>query len=100
MYKLIVLYRQPADPAAFDKHYAEVHRPLVERIPGLQKLVINRGMAAPWGGAPPYYMIAELHFPDEATFQRAMASPENVAAGKDVRKFASDIVTLMAARAE
>jgi uncharacterized protein (TIGR02118 family) len=100
MYKLIALYRQPSDPAAFDKHYAEVHRPLVEKIPGLVKLVLNRGVDAPWGGAPPYYQIAEMHFADEAAFKQAMASPENAAAGKDVRKFAGDLVTLMVARSE
>jgi uncharacterized protein (TIGR02118 family) len=100
MYKVIALYRQPADPAAFDRHYAEVHRGLVERIPGLAKLVINRGVEAPWGGAPAYYQIAEMHYPDEATFKTAMASPENAAAGKDVRKFAGDIVTLMVAQSE
>lgn len=99
MYKLIALYRQPEDPAAFDKHYQEVHRPLVERVPGLQRIVVNRGVAAPWG-TPAYYQIVEMHFADEAAFKTAMASPENAAAGNDVRKFAGTIVTLMIARAD
>ncbi|HTY59266.1 MAG TPA: EthD family reductase, partial [Bacteroidota bacterium] len=29
MTKLIALYRKPSDPAEFDKHYFEVHIPLV-----------------------------------------------------------------------
>ena len=99
MYKLIALYRQPEDTAAFDKYYADVHRPLVEKIPGLQKIVMNRGVEAPWG-APAYYLVVEMHFADEATFKTALASPENAAAGKDVRKFAGSLVTLMVARAE
>ena len=98
MYKLIALYTKPEDPAAFEKYYAEVHRPLVDRIPGLSRLVLNRGMDAPWGAPPQYYLIAELHFPDEATFKAAMASPENAACGKDLRKFAANIATLMVAR--
>lgn len=98
MYKLIALYTRPEDPAAFDAHYAQVHRPLVERIPGLARIVVNRGIDAPWGAAPPYYQVVEMHFPDEATFKAAMASPENAAAGKDIRKFAAGIVTLMVAR--
>jgi uncharacterized protein (TIGR02118 family) len=98
MHKLIAMYTQPSDPAAFDKHYKEVHRPLVERIPGLAKLVLNRGLPAPWGAPPKYYLIAEMHFKDEATFNTAMASPENAAAGKDVRGFAKDIATLMVVR--
>jgi uncharacterized protein (TIGR02118 family) len=97
MYKLIALYRKPADVAAFDKYYEEVHRPLVLRIPGLSKLVVNRGLDAPWG-APEYFQIVEMHYPDEATFKQAMASPENAAAGKDIRNFAANLVTLVMAR--
>jgi uncharacterized protein (TIGR02118 family) len=100
MYKLIALYQTPPDPAAFDKHYAEVHAPLARKIPGLRKLVVNRAIPAPWGGATPYYLIAELHFPDEATFRTGMASPENRATGKDLRQFAADIVTLVTVREE
>jgi uncharacterized protein (TIGR02118 family) len=95
MYKLIVLYATPPDPAAFDRHYAEVHAPLARRIPGLSKLVVNRGVAPPWGGESPYYLIAELHFPDRATFDAAMASPENRATGKDLRQFAAGLATLV-----
>jgi uncharacterized protein (TIGR02118 family) len=98
MYKLIALYGQPTDTVAFEQHYRDVHGPLVQKIPGLLRLVVNRGAVAPWGTAPAYYLIAEMHFPDEATFKVAMASPENAAAGKDLRKFAAGLVTLMVAR--
>ncbi|HEX2494593.1 MAG TPA: EthD family reductase [Steroidobacter sp.] len=98
MYKLVALYTQPADPAAFEKHYREVHRPLVERIPGLAKVVVNRGVEPPRGGAPAYYLMGEMHFADEAMFKAAMASPEMAAAGKDLRNFAPGIVTLVAVR--
>lgn len=100
MYKLIALYRKPADTQAFERHYAQVHTPLVRAIPGLSGLVLNRSTSPPWGGEPPYYLIAELHFPDEPTFQAAMASPENRAAGKDLRQFAGDLVTLVTVRSE
>lgn len=98
MYKLVAMYRQPADPAAFEKHYAQVHTPIVKTIPGLARLVLNRGFPPPWGGEPAFYLIAEMHFADEATFKAAMASPENRAAGKDLRQFAGDIVTLVTVR--
>ncbi len=98
MYKLIAMYRQPADPAAFDKHYVEVHTPIVKTIPGLARLVLNRGFSPPWGGEPAFHLVAEMHFADEATFKAAMASPENRAAGKDLRQFAGDIVTLVTVR--
>jgi len=32
--RLVVLYTQPADPAAFDEHYLGIHAPLAEKIPG------------------------------------------------------------------
>lgn len=98
MYKLIALYRTPSEPATFDRHYAEVHTPLVRSIPGLVALIVNRGIAPPWGGETPYYLVTEMHFPDAATFTVAMASPENRAAGKDLRQFAADLVTLVAVR--
>ena len=37
MVKLIALYRKPADIGVFEKHYFEVHIPLVEKIPNLLK---------------------------------------------------------------
>ena len=41
-----------------------------------------------------------MHYPDEATFRAVMASTVNGACGKDLRKFAPGIVTLMVAREE
>ena len=35
--KLVALYTQPEDVAAFDAHYRDVHAPLVEKVPGLQR---------------------------------------------------------------
>jgi uncharacterized protein (TIGR02118 family) len=100
MYKLFVMYKKPADPAAFEKYYFEVHLPLARRIPGLARLVVNRGIVPSWGVPPEYYLIAELHFKDEATFNAAMASPESAATSKDVGKFAADLVTMMVVREE
>jgi uncharacterized protein (TIGR02118 family) len=95
MHKLIALYRTPPDPAAFDKYYADVHLPLVKKIPGLIRTVLNRGFAPPWGGESAFYLIVEMHFADEAAFGKAMNSPENRAAGKDARQFAGELVTLV-----
>ena len=38
MSKLIALYKQPADQAAFDQAYFNTHLPLIAKVPGLQKL--------------------------------------------------------------
>jgi uncharacterized protein (TIGR02118 family) len=96
--KLLAMYTKPEDETAFWKHYKDVHLPLVMKVPGLEKAVVNRIEKNLMGGDAPYYMIAELHFPDQATFDTAMASPENRAAGKDVANFAKGLVTLVLAR--
>ena len=41
MYQLTALYSHPEDPAAFDKHYREVHAVLAAKLPGLQKFTVN-----------------------------------------------------------
>jgi len=96
MVKLIALYEKPADVEAFEEHYANVHLPLVEKIPDLRKTEVSRITAAPRGEAP-YYLMYEMYFDDMEAYNRAMASEENKAAGKDLMSFARDIVTLMIA---
>jgi uncharacterized protein (TIGR02118 family) len=92
--KLIALYRSPADEEAFLDHYHNVHLPLVAKTPHLAKTVINRVTGSPMGSAP-YFLVAEMHFPDRARFDEAMASPENRQAGKDLMGFAKELVTLL-----
>jgi uncharacterized protein (TIGR02118 family) len=95
--KLFAMYERPDDIDAFLKHYHEIHLPLVMKVPGLLRAVVNRVEKNLIGGEPPYVLIAELHFADEAAFDAAMASPENRAAGKDVMNFAKGLVTMVVA---
>ena len=97
MHKLIALYRRPDDVDAFLYHYENVHMPLVEKIPGLASVIVNRCTGAPMGGEPEYFMIVEMCYPDADTFKTAMRSPENLATGKDVMGFAKGLVTLVTA---
>ena len=52
MVKLIALYERPEDEAAFFEHYEKVHTPLAKKVPGLQKLVVNRVYADAFGREP------------------------------------------------
>ena len=97
MIKLIAMYEKPDDEAAFMEHYKNVHMPIVEKIPGLAEAHINKVVGSPMGGEPAYFLIAEMCFPDQATFDTAMASSENRAAGKDLANFAKGKVTLLIA---
>ena len=97
MVKLIVAYGMPEDPEAFDRHYAETHRPLANQIPNLERFEAGRVLGTPDGSAPPYYYVAELSFADPDVLKASMASPEGQAAGADVATFATGGATLMIA---
>ena len=51
MVKLVVLYKKPADVEAFEKHYREIHTPLVQKMPGLTKLEVTRFTGSPRSAA-------------------------------------------------
>ena len=40
MIKLVALYKRPEDVAEFDRHYSEVHSPLMSKVPGLVRMEI------------------------------------------------------------
>jgi len=96
--KLTALYQKPEDEDAFMRHYTEVHMPLVQKTPHLERATVSRVTGQPMG-APSYFLVAEMVFPDQERFQEAMKSPENRAAGKDLMGFASGLVTLIVTEA-
>jgi uncharacterized protein (TIGR02118 family) len=93
MVKLIALYKTPENPAEFDKHYDEIHTPLVKKWPGLKKLEVSRIYGAPIG-EPKHYLIAEMYFDNQESLQKALASPEGKAAARDLMQFAGNLVTM------
>jgi len=52
MADLVVLYKTPKDPAAFDKYYAETHIPLAKKLPGLRKYTVTK-VRSPRPAVPP-----------------------------------------------
>jgi uncharacterized protein (TIGR02118 family) len=89
MAQLVVTYRTPADIAAFDRHYADVHAPLAHRIPGLRRFETSAGPVMTPEGPSDIHLIAILHFDDMAAIAAAFASPEGQAAAADVANFAT-----------
>jgi uncharacterized protein (TIGR02118 family) len=81
--KLVVLYAQPDDPAAFDEHYLGVHAPLVAKLPGLERFESGRFTLALDGGEQTYHRVAELYFADQAAMNGAFGSPEGAATAAD-----------------
>jgi uncharacterized protein (TIGR02118 family) len=96
MAKILVLYNQPADPAAFDRYYYETHIPIAAKIPGLKSCVLNAGPPALIAGTKAPYLIAELTFDSMADLQFGMASAEGQATAADVANFAGAGVTILA----
>ena len=94
MYKLIALYKQPENKAAFDEHYEQIHTPLARKMPGLKRLEVSKIYGSPMGDSP-YYLLAELYFESKEALNQSMQSPEGKAAAKDLMGFAGHLVTMM-----
>lgn len=94
MVKLIALYKQPADEEKFNEHYFNTHAPITKQIPGLRKMEVTRIVGSPMGKSE-YYLLCEMYYDDHRSLNEAMKTDEGKASGKDVMKFAGDIVTLM-----
>ncbi len=93
--RLIALYQQPEDPAAFDAHYRDAHTPIILRYPGLRELRTTK--VEPIGPrSTPYYLRAEMVFGTRADLDAAMASEAGIESARDLRNFATAGVTLFA----
>jgi uncharacterized protein (TIGR02118 family) len=88
MIRMLVGYGAPEDPAAFERHYHEVHVPLAWTLPGLREYRVSRGeISSPTGDAP--YLVASLAWDSAAELEAALGSPEGAQVSADVEKFAS-----------
>ena len=90
MARMIVIYRTPADPAAFDKHYFDVHIPLAKELPGLKRYEVSKGPIVALAGASDPYLIGTLHFDSLAAIKEAFASECGQACAADRRILAPD----------
>ena len=95
MVRLLVLYGQPKDPAAFDRHYQEVHIPIAKQMKGLKKWTVGKVTGTADGSPAPYYYIADLYLESRAAFDSLLASPEGMAAVADVPNYATGGVTFL-----
>lgn len=88
MAKLVVLYKTPTDPAAFDRYYFSTHAPKAKKIPGLRGYEVSDGAVGTPAGPAPYHLVATLSFDSPADLQAALASPEGQQAAADLGNFA------------
>jgi uncharacterized protein (TIGR02118 family) len=95
MVRLLVLYGQPKDPAAFDKYYHETHIPIAKQMKGLKKWTVGKVTGTADGQPSPYYYIADLYMESRAAFDDLLASPEGQAAVADVPNYATGGATFL-----
>ncbi|MDO8346768.1 MAG: EthD family reductase [Rugosibacter sp.] len=73
--KLVVIYPTPKDVAVFEKLYQDEHVPMaVAKLAGATKIVASKVLGSP-AGDPPFYRIAEVHFPSMEALQACAGSP-------------------------
>jgi uncharacterized protein (TIGR02118 family) len=94
--RFVALFNHPEDAEAFDRHYREVHAPIVRRYPRLRDLRLTKpdGVA---GRPSPYYLLAEMGFETRADLDAALASEAGIESGRDLRNFAAAGVTMLIA---
>lgn len=90
MTRMVVVYKTPADPAAFQKHYFEVHIPLAKRLPGLLSYEVSQGPIATLASAADAYLIGTLTFPTMVALRSAFASEVGTACAADRQVLAPD----------
>ena len=85
MARMVVIYKTPADPAAFDKHYFDVHLPLASQLPGLRRYEVSKAPIIALAGAVDPYLVGTLHFDSMDAIREAFASECGRACAADRR---------------
>jgi uncharacterized protein (TIGR02118 family) len=92
--KLVVLYKKPADPAHFDKHFREVHVPLVQKMPGLRGFSFGPASTLDGGEGAFFWMFIGT-FDSLAAIHAALASPEGQEVVADIPSYYSETPTIL-----
>jgi uncharacterized protein (TIGR02118 family) len=90
MAKMLVIYKTPADPAAFERHYHDIHVPLAKQLPGLHRYEISRPPIVSLTPGEMPYRVATLYFDSLEAIRAAFASEIGKACAVDRRKLAGD----------
>ena len=95
---VIVLYNQPKDTAAFEKYYAEKHRPLfashAQEI-GVTRVELIRFSPSADGKPAPIYREADLRWDSQEARDKGMATAGFKAVAGDLPVFATGGFTVL-----
>jgi uncharacterized protein (TIGR02118 family) len=56
MAQLLIMYKQPADPAAFEDYYFSTHVPIFAQTPGIRATSFSKGPITALAGDASYYL--------------------------------------------
>lgn len=87
MWQFVVLYRRPDDPEAFERHYRNVHIPLVHKFPGLRRMTFSKVEPDGDEAAAAVFFISTMYWDDRAGLEAALSSEARKAAYQDSAKF-------------
>ncbi|MBH3470578.1 EthD family reductase [Pseudomonas putida] len=87
MKRVVVVYELPENPAEFERHYRDVHIPLVKKMPNL--VAIEASISGSTSAAQDWHTVAIMTFRTQAELDESLASPEGIAAVEDVSRFAT-----------
>jgi uncharacterized protein (TIGR02118 family) len=90
MAKMLVIYKTPADPAAFERHYFDIHLPLAKQLPGLRRYDVSKQPIVNMLQGETPYIVATLYFDSLDAMRAAFASEIGKACAVDRRKYAPD----------
>lgn len=93
MHKLMVVFRPPLDPTAFERRWSEEFVPLAEKMPGLRRVALARAYGGPTGPTD-VYLVHEFFFDDAEALHQAMTSAQGQEAGRALMGFAARQVSL------
>jgi len=82
--KLTVVYDNPKDADAFEKHYGSTHAALASKLPDVQRVETAKVFPTEDGSPTPAYRTADIYFVDYATAVAALATSEGQALAHDV----------------
>ena len=95
--KYTVLYGTPKDPDEFERHYAEVHMPLVI-AGGLPRFEASKSMPQADGSAPAFFRIFEAWFDSVEQMNAMFGTPAWAKVKADVPLFATGGITRVVSR--
>ena len=82
MMRFLVVYPMPTDLELFDRHYFEIHVPIVKRFAKLRQYTVSRELSAVRGQAA-YHLVAELDWDDIDSLRHDFDSEVGREAGRD-----------------